>query len=172
MTTETPTPPDSPPSPVTPAVTRLQVAFSILVTDDDKGSRDTLASLLKDRGFSTLTASSGEEAIEIVRAETIHLVCFDLHMPRMTGLEALQQVRLFNELLPAILVTGDANRDVLRQALHAQVYSVIPKPVNKSLLLHTLARALSQVYGLPVPDPTTPPAPGPESVTSFPETTK
>ena len=128
--------------------------FSILVTDDDSGSRTTLAGLLKDRGFVTTTASSGEEAIEIVHEQTIHLVLFDMHMPRMTGLEALQQVRLFNELLPAILVTADANREVLRQALQAHVYSVIPKPVNKSILFHTLARALLQVYGK---DPGVPP---------------
>lgn len=133
-------------------------SFSILVTDDDSGSRDTLAGLLKDRGFATKTASSGEEAIEIVQDQMIHLVVFDMHMPRMTGLEALQQVRLINELLPAILVTADANREVLRQALQAHVYSVIPKPVNKSILFHTLARALLQVYGkaandLPTEDP-------------------
>ena len=123
----------------------LDPTFSILVTDDDRGSRDTLAQMLKDRGFSTITATSGEEAIEIVRVETIHLVFFDMHMPRMTGLEALQQVRLFNEILPAILVTADATREVIRQALQAHVYSVLPKPVNKSLLLHTLARALKTV---------------------------
>lgn len=162
MNTDTTT--QEPPTPPTanPLAARLEVSFSILVTDDDKGSRETLAGLLKDRGFSAITASSGEEAIEIVQSETIHLVFLDLHMPRMTGLEALQQVRLFNELLPAILVTADATRDVLRQALQAQVYSVIPKPVNKSLLLHTLTRALARVYGHAAPDPIVPPAPVPE----------
>ncbi len=122
-----------------------ELAFSILVTDDDRGSRDTLAQMLRDRGFSAVTAASGEEAIEIIHAEPIHLVFFDMHMPRMTGLEALQQVRLYNELMPAILVTADATRELIRQALQAQVYSVIPKPVNKSVLLHTLARALKAV---------------------------
>ena len=131
---------------------------SILVADDDRGSRDTLAQMLRDRGFSTITATSGEEAIEITRVELIHLVLFDMHMPRMTGLEALQQVRLFNELLPAILVTADATRELIRQALQAQVYSVIPKPVNKSVLLHTLARALKTIV------PSSKPAvPNPES---------
>ena len=124
---------------------------SILVTDDDRGSRDTLAQMLRDRGFSAITATSGEEAIEIIQVETIHLVFFDMHMPRMTGLEALQQVRLYNELLPAILVTADATRELIRLALQAQVYSVIPKPVNKSVLLHTLARALKTVAGSKVP---------------------
>lgn len=130
-----------------PAVAGPVPTVSILVTDDDRGSRDTLAQMLRDRGFSTITATSGEEAIEIIQVETIHLVFFDMHMPRMTGLEALQQVRVFNELLPAILVTADATREVIRQALLAHVYSVLPKPVNKSLLLHTLARALKTVSG-------------------------
>jgi CheY-like chemotaxis protein len=61
-------------------------AYSILITDDDRGSRETLAGLLADRGFQTLQASSGEEAIDIVRVELVHLAIFDMHMPRMTGL--------------------------------------------------------------------------------------
>lgn len=124
-------------------------AFSVLVTDDDAGSRDAIAGVLADRGFQTRTAASGEEAIEIVRFDTIHLVVFDLHMPRMTGLEALQQVRQFNELLPALLVTADPTRDVIRRAQQAHVYSVLPKPVNARLLVHLLRRALSTAYGTP-----------------------
>ena len=123
--------------------------FSILVTDDDAGSRDTIAGVLADRGFRTRVAACGEEAIEIVRFDTIHLVVFDLHMPRMTGLEALQQVRLFNELLPALLVTAEPTREVIRRAQQAHVYSVLPKPVNASLLVHLLRRALSTAYGEP-----------------------
>lgn len=130
--------------------------FTILITDDDSGSRQTLAGLLADRGFETVQASSGEEAIEIVRVEMIHLIFFDMHMPRMTGLEALQQVRMINELLPAILVTADVTRDLMRQALQAQVYSVIPKPVNKNIVLHTMLRALQKMYGSPPEPPTIP----------------
>src|SRR4051794_20102876 len=127
--------------------------FSILVADDDPGSREALSSLLAERGFQTLQAENGEEAIDIVRVEMIHLVFFDMHMPRMTGLEALEQVRMINALLPAILVTADANREGIRQAFQAHVYSVIPKPVNKNIVLHTLARALRQVYGDPPAEP-------------------
>jgi CheY-like chemotaxis protein len=135
--------------------TRIDTArtgpFSILVADDDAGSREALSTLLADRGFQTVQAESGEEAIDIVRVQMIHLVFFDMHMPRMTGLEALEQVRMINALLPAILVTADATRDLIRQAFQAHVYSVIPKPVNKNIVLHTLARALQQVYGGPPP---------------------
>jgi CheY-like chemotaxis protein len=131
-------------------------AYSILIADDDRGSRETLAGLLADRGFHTLQASCGEEAIDIVRVELIHLAFLDMHMPRMTGLEALEQVRAFNDLLPAILVTADATRELIRQAFEAQVFSVIPKPVNKNIVLHTLARALRQAYGAPPDEPAGP----------------
>ena len=151
--------PQQPSSPLRP----LNSTFTILVTDDDIGSRETLAGLLADRGFTTLQAASGEEAIEIVRVEMIHLIFTDMNMPRMTGLEALQQVRLFNELLPAILVTADVTRELMKQALQAQVYSVIPKPVNKNLVLHTMLRALQKMYGVPpeTPPEVEPPRPGP-----------
>ena len=134
--------------------------FSILITDDDTGSRDALAGLLGEHGFYTITARCGEEAIEIVRVEMIHLAFLDMNMPRMTGLETLEQARVFKDELPAILVTADATRELIRRALHAHVYSVIPKPVNKNIVLHTLARALQQVYGGP-PEPPTPQPPQP-----------
>jgi CheY-like chemotaxis protein len=65
-------------------------------------------------------------------------------------------VRHLNDLLPAILVTADATRELIRQAFQAQVFSVIPKPVNKNIVLHTLARALLQAYGEPPAEPTGP----------------
>ena len=158
MVNETPT--------TAPPAKQPGVPFQILITDDDTGTRATLSGLLAEQGFRIIQASSGEEAIEIVQVQQIHLVFFDLHMPRMTGLEALQQVRMINELLPAILMTADATRDVIRQALMQQVFSVIPKPVNKNIVLHTLMRALQQVYGVPQ-TPAAPPAnptpPGGES---------
>jgi CheY-like chemotaxis protein len=121
--------------------------YSILIADDDKGNRESLSDLLQARGFNTVLAADGGEAVDIVQVELVHLVLIDLNMPRLTGLEALEIVRQINALLPAILMTADANRDVLQQALQAHVYSVIPKPVNANIVLHTLSRALARVYG-------------------------
>jgi CheY-like chemotaxis protein len=121
--------------------------FSILITDDDGNCREALRDVVEPQGFQTLLASSGEEALDIVRGRPIHLLLLDMHMPTLTGLETLQLVRQINELLPAILVTGDADENLIRQAYQAQVYSVIPKPVNKNVLLYTVLRALSRFYG-------------------------
>ena len=121
--------------------------YSILITDDDRGCRETLRDIFEPEGFHTLLAESGEEALDILHREPVHLGLFDLHMPRLTGLETLELVRQINALLPCILVTADANEGVMRQAFRARAYSVIPKPVSKNVVLYTVVRALVRAYG-------------------------
>src|SRR5262245_56993202 len=124
--------------------------YSILITDDDRGVREALGEIVETRGFRPVLASHGEEAVEIVQHEPVHLALLDMQMPRLTGLETLQLVRQVNALLPAILITAEATMELMRQAFHAHVFSVIPKPVNKNVVLTTLVRALIRVYGQPV----------------------
>ena len=121
--------------------------YSILIADDDGSCREALREIVEPEGFRTLLASSGEEALDIVRGRPVDLLMLDLHMPRLSGLETLQVLRQFNALLPAILVTGDPNERVVRQAYQARVYSVIPKPVSKNIVLYTVLRALARSYG-------------------------
>ena len=121
--------------------------LSVLITDDDRDSRETLREIVEPEGFHTLLASCGEEAVEIVREAPVHLALMDFHMPRMTGLETLQLVHQINEVLPVILVTADAREDIVRQAFNMRAYSVIPKPVSKNILLYTMIRALMRAYG-------------------------
>jgi two-component system, response regulator PdtaR len=92
-------------------------------------------------------ASSGEEAVDIVRDQAVHVALLDMHMPKLTGLETLQLVRQINDVLPCILVTADSDESLMRQAFRAQVYSVIPKPVSKNVVLYTVVRVLIRVYG-------------------------
>lgn len=126
-----------------------QIPFSILVADDDLAARDTLREIIEPHGFRTLLAADGAEALEIVQQELIHVALFDVHMPKLTGLETLQMIRQFNALLPVILVTADSSAGLMRQAFQAHAYSVIPKPVNRNVVLHTLTRALGRTYGDP-----------------------
>jgi CheY-like chemotaxis protein len=122
-------------------------SFSILVTDDESGCRDALRSLLDQAGYRTLVATCGEEAIEIVRVERVHAALLDMHMPTLNGLEVIELVRQYDSLIPCILVTADPSAGLMRQAFHAHVYSVIPKPVSRSIVLYTLLQALKRAYG-------------------------
>ena len=130
--------------------------YSILITDDDRGVRETLGEIVEAKGLRPVLAEDGEQAVEIVQHEPIHLVLLDYQMPRLTGLETLQLVRQINHLLPAILITADATRELMSAAFHAHVFSVVPKPVNPHVVLNTVIRALGRVYGT-VDDP--PPQP-------------
>jgi CheY-like chemotaxis protein len=121
--------------------------YSLLITDDDPACREALRDIFEPEGFHTLLAESGEEAIEIVRDEPVHLAILDMHLPRLTGLETWEQVRLINGLLPGILITADANEILIRQAFQARVSSVIPKPVSKNVVLYIVVRTLVRVYG-------------------------
>ncbi len=122
--------------------------FSILIADDDRGNREALGEILENQGFRTVLAEDGGHAVELVQVDLVHLVLFDMHMPRLTGLEAFTVIRqTLDRILPAVLMTADADNDLIRRAFQAQVFSVIPKPVNKNIVLNTLSRALEKVYG-------------------------
>ena len=82
------------------------------------------------RDFSILIADDDEGCREVLR-----------------GLETLQLVRQMHSMLPGILVTADASQSLLREAQRSSVYSVLPKPVRKEMVLGTMARALRKHYG-------------------------
>ncbi|HVK12666.1 MAG TPA: response regulator [Gemmataceae bacterium] len=128
-------------------MTGTQQAYSILITDDDRGVRETLAEIVEAQGFRPVLAANGEEALQIVEHEPVHLALLDMQMPKLTGLETLQLVRQIHALLPAILITADATRELMRRAFDAQVFSVVPKPVNAQVVVTTVVRALVRVYG-------------------------
>jgi DNA-binding NtrC family response regulator len=123
--------------------------YSVLITDDDRGCREALREIMEPEGFRTWLASSGEEALDIVREEPIHLAFLDMNMPKLSGLETLELVRQVNVMLPVILMTADRTEALMKQALLAHAYSVIAKPVSKHIVLYTVVRALSRAYGEP-----------------------
>src|SRR6266850_6859952 len=65
----------------------------LLITDDDRDFRETVAGMLTDRGFETLQAADGEEALQIVCRYEVHLLLLDVQMPRLSGLETIERLR-------------------------------------------------------------------------------
>jgi DNA-binding NtrC family response regulator len=131
------------------SVTTGPAKYAILITDDDANCREALREIIEVRGFRTFLASCGEEALEIARSEAIHLALLDMHMPTLTGLETLELLRQVRDVLPCILVSADVTESLMRQACRARAYSVIPKPVSKSVVMYTVSRTLVRVYGEP-----------------------
>jgi len=64
-----------------------------LVVDDDRTIRRVATLLLKGYGFSCMTATNGEEGLDAMKTSTFDIVLCDIDMPKMTGLETIQQLR-------------------------------------------------------------------------------
>ena len=119
---------------------------SILITDDDPVARETFREIFEPTGFRTLLAESGEEAIDIVHQHDVHLALMDMHLPKLSGLETMAIVRQIKGMLPMILISADQDEGLMRRALSAQAYSVLSKPVSRSLVIYVVRRALEKFY--------------------------
>src|SRR5262245_9609998 len=111
---------------------------AILITDDDHGFRETVRQMLEPRGFSTFTACDGEEALQIVVREPIHLLLLDMHMPRLTGLETARRLRQINLGLPWVLISAALDDAIVAQARSDEAFTVLAKPVSRTELTSTV----------------------------------
>jgi CheY-like chemotaxis protein len=121
-------------------------APSLLITDDDPGFRETLTVVFEPRGFRTLQAGDGEEAITIVSREKVDLVLLDMHMPRLTGLETLRRLKEFRAMLPCILLSAQLDERIVEQARCARAYSVLSKSVALGQIRNAVFQALQRTY--------------------------
>jgi CheY-like chemotaxis protein len=124
----------------------LAEAPSLLITDDDPGFRETLRVVFEPKGFRTLLAGDGEEALKIVRREIVHVVLLDMHMPRLTGLETLRMLKEFRAMLPCILLSAQLDELLVEQARRAHAYSVLSKTVTIGQITSAVRQALERTY--------------------------
>lgn len=130
-----------------PAVTRTR-PYRLLIADDDVDFRDVLRSIFEP-WFALLEADSGEQAVKIIGGERVDLVVLDMNMDRLTGIDTIRMVKQIDRKLPCILVTGDFDERLQSEALQAEAWSVLPKPVRKRELLQTVSTAIDSTYGDP-----------------------
>ena len=121
-------------------------SYSLLITDDDEAFRESLRGIFEPEGFRTFLAGSGEEALDIIQDQLVHLVLLDQNLPRMTGLQTLRMLRQMKSLLPVILLTGNSTQQLLHEALSARAFCVISKPVDRNVVVYNVQRALAQHY--------------------------
>ncbi|HVU87095.1 MAG TPA: response regulator [Pirellulales bacterium] len=119
---------------------------NLLITDDDLGFRETLRGVLEPQGFRTFMASDGEEALDVVRREEVHLVLLDMHMPRLTGLETLRLLKEIKVILPCIILSANADDALREEARRANAFSVLSKPVSRLNLTTIVHTALRRTY--------------------------
>jgi signal transduction histidine kinase len=87
---------------------RIPTNHTVLVVDDQEETLASVRGLLEREGHTVLTASSGAEALDVLRGHDVHLIILDYFMPRMTGADLVREIRKFDTGVQIILQTGYA----------------------------------------------------------------
>ena len=121
--------------------------FQLLIADDNRGFRETLRELLEPRPELTIhEVESGEDAVQYSLEIKIDIVLLDMHMHVMTGLETLRELKGLNAVRPCILLSSAVTEELRHDALEADAWSVLNKPVTRAELCHNVGEALSKAY--------------------------
>ncbi|OHB29023.1 MAG: secretion system protein E [Desulfuromonadaceae bacterium GWC2_58_13] len=122
-----------------------QKGFTLLFVDDEEGVLKALRRIFMDENYQILTASGGEEALQILERESVQLVISDHRMPGMTGAQLLKQIKERWPPVIRIMLTGFADVQSIMGAVNeGAVYKFITKPWNDEDLRLTVSLALQQ----------------------------
>src|SRR4030095_15240916 len=122
----------------------------ILIVDDDAGQRSLLNSFLGSQGFQIFLASTGEQALETLRREEVHLMISDVRMPGISGLETLRQARRERPHLPVLLVTAFADIREAVGAMRDGALNYLSKPIDLDELLSSVRHATGLAADAPL----------------------
>lgn len=124
--------------------------MSILVVDDDRTSRHLTESLLKREGWKVTGAKDGVDALKLLRTRRFTLMLLDVWMPRMNGLELLEQLRTLEHRPRVVVMTSDETPATLLQAVRDQAFTYVHKPVDAELLIETVRLAIAEPETRPI----------------------
>jgi len=114
----------------------------ILVVDDDPSHRTMLKTLLSGWGYAVSESDDGSDAVQKVHEQPFDLVLMDIRMIRMSGLDALPEIKGFNPAIPVIIMTAYSSVETAVEALKAGAYDYLTKPLDFDELRITMERAM------------------------------
>lgn len=106
----------------------------VLIVDDEPVIVNLLQKFLTQKGYQTITASSGEEALKRVREDSPALVLLDIYMPGKTGIEVLREIKQLQPNLGVIMVTAASDEGIGRKALELGAFDYVSKPFDLEYL--------------------------------------
>jgi len=124
----------------------MNLHMKVLIVDDFSTMRRILKNLLRQIGFTNIQeADDGTTALQLLKTDPADLVISDWNMPKMSGLDLLKAIRGDNKLktIPVLMVTAEARKENIVEAVQAGVNNYIVKPFTAETLKEKLEKVLT-----------------------------
>ena len=115
--------------------------MKMMLVDDEERFLSTTKKLLERKGIDVLTATSGPEALEILREHNVHVVILDVKMPGMDGIATLKQIKRQYPMVEVIMLTGHATAESAVEGLKSGAADYLMKPTDIDELLQKAREA-------------------------------
>ncbi|WP_300409196.1 response regulator transcription factor [Lagierella sp.] len=119
--------------------------YNILVCEDDITIGKSIKIFLENNGYKVFNALNGKEAIDIFKEEKIHLVLMDLMMPKLSGEEAIVELRK-ESYVPIIILSAKSEEEDMVNGLNIGADDYITKPFNSNELVARVNSAIRRFY--------------------------
>ncbi len=119
----------------------MTMQIKVLMVDDEERFRTTTAKILERKGFQTILAESGEEALEKLK-ENPDVVVLDIRMKGMDGEETLAKIKARTPEVPVIMLTGHGERSSAERSLEHGAFDYLTKPADIDLLTYKINEAV------------------------------
>jgi DNA-binding NtrC family response regulator len=116
----------------------------ILIIDDEKSIRNVLNDILQHEGYQVDEAPDGEQGIKQFSSKSYDLVLCDIKMPKVDGMDVLQQIMEMNPEVPVIMISGHGTIETAVEAVKKGAFDFISKPPDLNRLLITIRNALDK----------------------------
>jgi len=122
----------------------MPTSVTIIVVDDDMGTRVTLCGILEDAGYKVIGLERGTEAREAIRENNFDVIITDIRLPDVGGMEILEVAKEINPDAAVIMITGYASIETAVDAVNQGAYAYFVKPLNPDEIKTTIANVLRQ----------------------------
>ena len=118
--------------------------MNLLLVDDEKRFLTTTSKTLSQKGIKVLTATTGEDALAILKREDVDVVIMDVKMPGMDGITTLREIKHLFPLVEVIMLTGHGTIESAVEGLKSGASDFLTKPISIDLLIAKIKEAFAK----------------------------
>jgi DNA-binding NtrC family response regulator len=120
------------------------IKMRLMLVDDEERFLQTTSKMIRKKGYDVITAISGEDCLEKLAQELVHVVILDVKMPGMDGVETLKKIKQKYPRIEVIMLTGHATADSAVEGLKSGATDYLQKPTGVEDLIAKAEQAFAR----------------------------